>query len=158
MMKRILVFSDTHGETKMMKKVIDTIADIDVIVHCGDYTKDAIFLRQNYPDILVKSVRGNNEHGIHFDDLSLTFVIDNVKIYVTHGHIEGVKSGIDTLKERAKAQNADVCLFGHTHRKYYEKTEGRIFLNPGATRGFDGSYGVVEIEDGKASACFIDIN
>lgn len=157
-MKRILVFSDSHGDCSGICKTVENIIGVDMIVHCGDYSKDAIFLRKTYPDIPVVSVRGNNEFVSTFEELKEIIEIDGVKIYITHGHIEGVKRGIETVANRARLYECDVCLFGHTHRALCEKTENLLLLNPGTAKGFGGTYGVLEIENGKASAAFLNIN
>lgn len=157
-MKRILVFSDSHGDCGGMCSVIERIMGVDMIVHCGDYSKDAILIRKAYPDIPVISVRGNNEYGNTFDELWEIIELEGVKIFATHGHREGVKSGLDALVERAKKENCEVCLFGHTHMALCEKKDGVLLLNPGSARGHSGTFGVVEIENLKASAAFININ
>ena len=156
-MKRILVFSDSHGECDNMIKVTENIIGVDLIVHCGDYSRDAVFMRKAFPDTDVVSVRGNNEFGLGFDELWETIEVDGVRIFITHGHIQGVKSGLDTLIERCKKENCSVGIFGHTHRSLCEKQDGVLLLNPGSIRGRMGTYGVIEIEEGKPKGAVISI-
>lgn len=33
---RILVVSDTHGDFRTLRKVVDAHQEADIIVHCGD--------------------------------------------------------------------------------------------------------------------------
>ena len=157
-MKRILVFSDSHGDVSGMCKVVERIIGVDLIVHCGDYSKDAVFLRKAYPDIPVISVKGNNEYGFTLDEPSEIIEMDGVKIFVTHGHHEGVKSGTETVINRAAINDCAVCLFGHTHRALCIKENGVLVLNPGSAKGHGGTFGVVEIENSKPSAAILDIN
>ena len=158
MMKRILVFSDSHGDTSGMCRVIERIIGVDLIVHCGDYSKDAVFLRKAYPDIPVISVKGNNEYGATLDEPSEIIEMDNVRIFVTHGHHEGVKSGIDTVLNRAILNECSVCLFGHTHKELCVKEKGVLLLNPGSAKGHGGTFGVIEIENSVPSGAYININ
>ena len=157
-MKRVLVFSDSHGDVSGMCKVIERIIGVSLIVHCGDYSKDAVFLRKAYPDIPVISVKGNNEYGFTLDEPSEIIEIDKVKIFVTHGHHENVKSGIDTLVNRAVLNDCNVCLFGHTHKALCTKEKGILVLNPGSAKGFGGTYGVLEIENSKPRGAYLNIN
>ena len=46
------------------------------------------------------------------------------KLFVTHGHAYGVKSGLGRLAERAKTLGADVVLYGHTHIPEQREIEG----------------------------------
>ena len=63
-----------------------------------------------------------------------------------HGHTWGVKSGYGAAIARAHKMNADILLFGHTHRAYCEQLEDGLWvMNPGAARA---TYGVIEIDGG----------
>lgn len=156
-MIRILVFSDSHGHCTGMCRTIENIP-ADFIVHCGDYSKDAVLLRKLYSDIPVISVLGNNEYGSSLDEPCEILNTGGVNIFITHGHRQDVKSGIDRLVYDAKGQECTVCLFGHTHRALCEEKDGILLLNPGSARGIDGTYGVLEIEDGKAKGAILAIN
>lgn len=157
-MKRIIVFSDSHGDTAHMCAVLEKIIGVDMIIHCGDYSKDALYLRNKYKDIPVISVRGNNEFGDILDNFHEIVEVDGVKIFVAHGHIQNVKRGYETLAERAKNEGCNLALFGHTHSAFCGEVSGVKLLNPGAAGDRFGSYGVVEIENGKAGLAVIDIN
>ena len=60
-MKRILVFSDTHGNISRCIETIDNIKDVDLVIHLGDTVRDAAELEKIYPDIEFKYVSGNND-------------------------------------------------------------------------------------------------
>ncbi|MBQ5362400.1 MAG: metallophosphoesterase family protein, partial [Clostridia bacterium] len=40
---------------------------------------------------------------------------------------------------KAKSEKADICLFGHTHRQFYESRDGFVILNPGSA----GKYALI---------------
>ena len=72
--------------------------------------------------------------------------LGGVRLFLTHGHLFGVKSGMSRLKLEADRVGADIALFGHTHRPFLEEDGGVWYMNPGAAR--DGHYGVIEMKDG----------
>ena len=65
--------------------------------------------------------------------------------------ISRVDYGIGTILKEAKAQGADIVLFGHTHERfsYYDSDSGIYLLNPGSLSeprdGKGKSYGVIDI-------------
>ena len=75
-----------------------------------------------------------------------------MRVFLTHGHLFGVKSGLDTLAAAAKDMGAQLALFGHTHQALLEERNGVTLLNPGAAGRFGrSSYAVVELANGKFS-------
>ena len=83
---------------------------------------------------------------------SLTISLDGVRIFLTHGHLFGVKSGLTRLTLEARRVGAQLALFGHTHIQHMEERDGLTLLNPGAAGRFGRSgYAVVEIKDGVFS-------
>ena len=69
------------------------------------------------------AVRGNCDFG---SDLPLTgeFTAQGVKIFYTHGHYYGVKSGLYTLACAARERGAQVALYGHTHNALEDYDDG----------------------------------
>ena len=150
-MTRILVFSDSHGHTNHMFKIIERIPDVDAIIHLGDIYRDVVELKNKFPNIPVYFVKGNNDYSFSHPSEQL-IELDEVIILITHGHnyIRGLE--IDRLKKIAIEKNASLTLYGHTHIADYESDQGRIFANPGSIsrpRRGECSYGIIEIENGK---------
>ena len=96
------------------------------------------------------------------EELLLNF--DSYTVMMTHGHLFGVKSGIDSAVRYASEHRADILLYGHTHvvqERYLPKgTEiGGIILskplwimNPGSLgspRNGSPSYGLIQIQRGQ---------
>ncbi|MBR0366521.1 MAG: metallophosphoesterase [Clostridia bacterium] len=154
-MKRILVFSDTHDDIKLCRKIINNIP-CDLIIHAGDYVADAQRLRQEFRDKELIYVRGNCDMLAYAPDEEIA-EINGVKIFIVHGHRHGVKFEYDykTLIRAAKDAGCRVAVFGHTHNSYCEDRDGLLLLNPGSAR-YGRSYGVIEIEDNEPSACVIN--
>ena len=88
---------------------------------------------------------------VHLGD-HLTLELDGVRIFVTHGHLYGVKRDLTALAGAAKDAGARLALFGHTHIQHLEERGGITLLNPGTAGRFGHSgYAVVEIKDGAFS-------
>lgn len=153
-MKRILVFSDTHGD---INYCIDAISRIPagIIIHAGDYVRDAEDLISIYPDKDIRYVKGNNDLGSKAPR-SLIIELDGVKIFVVHGHEHRVKYELhyNTLAESARNAGCDMAVFGHTHISYDGIENGVRLLNPGSVR-FGGTYAIIEIEDGVPHTCIM---
>lgn len=157
-MKRMLIFSDTHGVIDRCIDVIEKIGRVDVIVHAGDYVRDVENLELMFPNIPIHYVKGNNDLFSRGPSEEI-FMFGDKKIFVTHGHIYGVKMEIKytTLVEKAKKEDVDMCIFGHTHIPYLAN-EGKItVLNPGSVT-YSNSYAVAEWEDGKLSSSIIELS
>ena len=158
---RILVFSDTHSDVGSCADVIERIQGTDMILHCGDYLRDALKLEKAYPEKEFRHVAGNCDPGATCKEEIIT--ADGKKIFLTHGDLYGVKSGYERITYRARELGADIAVFGHTHIPLYEKIKiaggtppELILLNPGSVR-YTGTYGVIETEDGNIRACTIKI-
>ena len=156
-MKRILIFSDTHGYTDPCLSIINNTPRVDAVIHAGDYTRDAEDLSYIYPDLPIYYVKGNNDL-LSRASSELLFVTEGIKIYVTHGHEQHVKyeRTYVTLREKAKKKNADLVIFGHTHIPYTDYSDGMTIINPGSVR-FSRTYAIAEIDNGKLTTKILDI-
>ena len=156
-MVRILVFSDTHGRPQSARRAIENIGEFSMVVHLGDSVRDALFLKDSYPNARHFMVRGNNDT---FSAAPAELIIeqDDVRIFATHGHLYSVKSGLEKIKEAARKNNCRVILFGHTHTPVCMETDGLLLLNPGGYNSFPNPHcGVLELKDGKAYGCLYEI-
>ena len=55
------------------------------------------------------------------------------------------------IREEGKARGAEIVMFGHTHRPFFEDDNGIIVLNPGSLsfprqEGRKGSYMILEMD------------
>lgn len=142
---KILVFSDSHGTLKYMEAAI-AAQKPDHIVHLGDYVRDAEALRIRFPQIPITNVPGNCDYG----DPSPTdkvITLDGIRIFMTHGHRYQVKYMYLRAIYAALEQEANILLFGHTHRAECFEEKGLWAMNPGAAG--TGSYGIITIDNGS---------
>ena len=143
---KLLVLSDVHGHTRAMMRAVDAHIDADAVFFLGDGLRDVEEIGETYPRMRVYRVRGNCDYAC-FDPLDGLTAFGGVAVYYTHGHLFGVKSGLETLAGAAASRGTDVALFGHTHQPCKEKLAGVTLFNPGAIAG--GSYGVIRLNGGE---------
>ena len=140
---KLLVMSDSHGTISYMKEAVK-IEKPDIAIHLGDCMSDAERLGDMFPDLRLFSVKGNNDW--YGGSLDAVYETDFGKIYMCHGHMLGVKSGLENLVYKAKDKGCSIALYGHTHRAHLEIIDGVTVVNPGASLML-GSYAVCT--DGK---------
>jgi len=144
-MTKIFVFSDSHGETRDMIRIIDE-GKPDMVIHLGDYTSDCDELCKRFPDIRITGVRGNCDYRSAVPELRKLHV-DGKLLFAAHGHAYNVKSGYTRICYAAMEADADILLFGHTHIAYKDSGLGMEIMNPGSIgRGVRPSYGVITID------------
>lgn len=129
---KLLVFSDSHGKTEPMCRMIEREKP-DLVVHLGDYVRDAEALRAQFPQLPLKNVCGNCDRDLGAP-VREEFSFDGVQIFACHGHRYNVKYGLDPLKNALWFSGARLALFGHTHRAMCEDFDGLTLLNPGTAR------------------------
>lgn len=139
---RILVLSDSHGDTAALLKAYEQQPGAELVIFLGDGERDVNMLPTDKP--LIK-VRGNCDFYSELPE----FVVDEekgVRLYCTHGYREYVKYGTSALIEAARSNGAHIALYGHTHQPVTSYTDGIYLVNPGSAR--QGSYAVIDITDG----------
>lgn len=158
---KVLVMSDTHGYIFNARKAIDRNPDIEMVLHLGDYCRDAAQLSQLYPNIKFEYVYGNCDIGIGNICADKTIEVEGKRIFMTHGHKYSVKWDYNRILEKAESENAEVILFGHTHVSVVDNVESILIINPGSiseSRSNDSeSYAILEIskDDIKTNIYYI---
>ena len=159
---KILIVSDTHGRHSAFDKALKEAGKIDALVHLGDTEggKDYIEAVCGCPAYVLA---GNND--FFSDNLrEMEVVFGTKKAFMTHGHYYYVSLGPERIIEEGKMRNADIVMFGHTHKPFLEMIDGMIVLNPGSLsyprqEGRKGSYIMMEIEpdcDVKCEIKYLD--
>lgn len=149
-MKKIIVFSDSHGNMDNMRAVVKE-ENPDMIIHLGDCLKDGQELHAEFPNVPFEQVPGNCDYSS--ECLERILLIEGKQIFICHGHTCNVKSGYLNLELKAKEKQVDAALFGHTHQAFYNNHNGVIMLNPGcvgySTMFAPASYGRLLIDGEK---------
>lgn len=119
---RTLIISDTHG--LLRPEVIEQIKSNDAVIHGGDFASKSILDKIK---ALIKSdaplfaVRGNNDRTLTELPESLEFELCGTKFFLVHNK-----------KDVPKNVDADIVIFGHSHKYYKETINGQLWLNPGS--------------------------
>lgn len=149
------LISDTHG--LLRPGVHEALTGVELILHSGDVGGSGILdeLRLIAP---VKAVFGNtdppDEPGLAEE---VVVAIDGVRVHVSHGH----EVGSPTPAKLAERYDADVVVFGHTHRPHVSRIGKQLFVNPGAAGPqrfkLAPSVARLTIARGKAEVEIVDI-
>ena len=149
------LISDTHG--LMRPGVHAALTGVELILHAGDVGGSEILdeLRLIAP---VRAVLGNTdppgEPGLAEE---IVLEVGGLRVHVSHGH----EVGSPTPAKLAVRYDADVVVYGHTHRPLVTQHDGRLFVNPGAAGAkrfnISPSVGKMTIANGKAEIEIIDI-
>ncbi len=123
------ILSDTHG--LLRPRVLELLEGVDHILHAGDVGSHDILLALEAV-APVTAVTGNTD-GFdlrrHLPELQ-RLVVGGLQVVVTHGHQFGRSPGPILLGEAYP--EADLVVFGHTHRPLLEREGGSWFVNPGS--------------------------
>ncbi len=149
------LISDTHGLVRA--DVHDALRGVELILHAGDVGEGVLAeLRTIAP---VQAVFGNTDPP---GDPSLVQALQlrfgGVSIHVSHGH----ELGAPKADKLASIYDADVIVYGHTHRQQIVHVGDTLVINPGAAgaRRFNlrPSVGLLRISNGTASAQILELN
>jgi uncharacterized protein len=120
------LISDTHG--LLRPGVHEALSGVELILHAGDVGGSAILdeLRLIAP---VQAVCGNTDPAGDPDLAEeILMNVGGMSVHVSHGH----EVGSPTPARLAARYDADVVVYGHTHRQLVTTLDGRLFVNPGA--------------------------
>jgi putative phosphoesterase len=150
------LISDTHGLIR--PGVHSALTGVELILHAGDVGGTAILdeLRLIAP---VRAVFGNTDPPDHPElSTEVSVQVNGLRVHVSHGH----EVGSPTPEKLAERYDADVVVYGHTHRPLVTRMNGMLFVNPGAAGpkrfNISPSVGRLTIADGRAEVEIIDIS
>lgn len=131
-MKRVLVFSDSHGNKRGVDRLMERIDEFDKVIFLGDGWRDVEDYQAIYPS-KFEVVRGNCDDRWTCDMPDhLVLSIEGVRFYVLHGHTCAAKSRTDLMCAAATVAECSVVLYGHTHRAKDEYGAYAVrLINPG---------------------------
>jgi len=151
----LLIFSDSHGKADAMKEVLSRqVTRPDGVLFAGDGLRDAELLESEIPWYMVK---GNCDWfgGERPDEIVMA--LGGHTLLLTHGHRYSVKGGLGALLRHAVEVEADVVVFGHTHRQELRIVDAGeqvgaqvlqkpIYLfNPGSIGSSEQSFGTLTL-------------
>lgn len=151
-MKKLLIMSDTHGRRDMVKRIISSNKDVDVIIHLGDGISD--ICDEDVAGKTLILVKGNCDIAGNAPTERVV-TLDNTRILLTHGYKYHVKFSLDRLAYHAMEEEVSAVFYGHTHMPCEDFASGIMLFNPGSLqRPANGkaSYSVATVDDGRIFA------
>ena len=124
---KLIIMADSHDNSDSITLIKNKFPDAYYFVHCGDSKVPPSQLNG------FIAVSGNvDSPGLLPEEKEL--IIDNCRIWITHGHkyIKGDSPDYKALAREAKSRGYDCVLFGHTHTYYDNTIDGVRLLNPGS--------------------------
>lgn len=112
---------------------------------------DGIELQKQYPNILIELVKGNTDRTDEYFS-EKTLFLDNKIAFITHGDSYDVEHKISGVIDRGISDDADIILFGHTHKPYLQNEGGVWIMNPGrigriSRKVINATYGIMILEN-----------
>lgn len=131
---KLIVFSDSHHHNVSDMLAIIEEENPDAVIHLGDVCDDVDDIRSVFPDLQVYAVCGNNEYGWRTKDCPDHAVVqaEKVRIFITHGHLYGVRRNTRALSAKAHELQCQAALYGHTHTAEIHQENGILIANPGS--------------------------
>jgi len=143
------LISDTHG--LLRPEVFEALAGVELILHGGD-VGDASLLTEIRAIAPVYAVYGNTDARDARMPAAVDLDLGGLSIHLSHGH----ELGSPTPEKLLARYEADVIVFGHTHKPLVERFDSRLVVNPGAAgpRRFNlqPSVARMTIRNGRADA------
>jgi len=152
---RVGLISDTHG--LLRPEAVSALAGVDMILHAGD-VGGAVVLAELRRVAPVHAVWGNVDDPAQPGlDPSVDLDLEGLQIHVSHGH----EVGSPTPAKLLSRYDADVIIYGHTHKALIQREKGRLVVNPGAAgpRRFNlrPSVAILLVTGGRAEAEIVEI-
>lgn len=129
---RIAVLADTHiprRAKQLPPLVLQTASTVDLIIHLGDFNTLEV-AEQLGALAPLYAVHGNNDsvevRGAYPARQQLS--VHGHRLVLIHAHADGRTA----LAAARSVTDADVVLFGHSHRAWSSVEDGRILFNPGS--------------------------
>lgn len=144
-MKTAVIISDTHG--RKIDDLRDVIKSADYLLFAGDGYYDLYRTLSDDEKAKFIGVVGNCDRDVNANIVSV-FNVENVRIFMTHGHMHGARYHNMGIWDAAREQNCDMAIYGHTHSEQNTIVNGMVIFNPGSY-GYDRSYGILTVDGSK---------
>ena len=114
------IISDTHG--LLRQEVKDGLKGVDMIIHSGDIDCQSVLDQLKEISSSLTVVRGNadKEWAEHIPQTARLEILGN-KIFVIHNKGK-ISEDVD---------DADIIIYGHSHKYSQVEKDGQIWFNPG---------------------------
>lgn len=145
---KIGIISDTHKKFKKAKRAIDALlADgVEFLIHAGDVVELETLEYIESTNLRYVVVYGNNDHHLleHHERFNLVYEPHHFKL-------AGVTFKLMHIPQYM-AGDAEVVIFGHTHRAVVEQNGDKLFINSGEVCARDtgiSSWAMLEVSESE---------
>lgn len=121
----IIIVSDNHGKTQILKDIATIHPNANAYIHCGDSEMDP---RDLLPFV---SVSGNNDYYYNLPEYNV-FDLGECKILAMHSHTLPFGKTVEALVAKAKKLGCTIACYGHTHRYDSRVIDDVLVINPGS--------------------------
>ena len=150
----LTVVSDTHSTDTHRRsgRTLEAVREAELVVHAGDFMRESVLDAFQREATRLLGVAGNNDDAAIRDRLpdARTFTFGGVTFAMTHTR----RGGLTAVSLFGQERDADVVVFGHSHRPTYDPGEDVVLVNPGShaqPRGNRAAHAEFEArEDGLA--------
>jgi putative phosphoesterase len=130
-----------------------------MVIHLGDYVRDAVSVSALFPELPFEYVAGNGDDSERDCARQKILTVASKKILLTHGHLLHVYQGTRALLAEGRKKGCGILLFGHTHVPYNAWEGSCLCVNPGSVawpRSAAGrTYAVLDIEEGRIHSAIV---
>lgn len=136
------IISDTHG--LLRQEVKDELKKVDLIIHAGDIDRESLLDKLKEISSSLTVVRGNadKEWAEDLPESAWVEILGN-KIFIIH----------NKGKISEDVGDADIIIYGHTHKYSLIEKDGQIWFNPGCCgkrkKDQEVSFAILEIRGKK---------
>ncbi len=163
---KIVVISDSHGDRRVVEKILTKHDDAAMFIHLGDGEREMHALLLSRPQLngCLHYLQGNCDSGFLISGTQSQLILTlpyGHRIFAAHGHNYQVKFGTSRIAYEARMHNADIVLYGHTHARECRYEDGTYIINPGSVScprdGRAPCYAVIDISESGVMPNLIDL-
>ncbi|MDS0295803.1 metallophosphoesterase [Halogeometricum luteum] len=157
----LTVVSDTHSTDshRLTGRTLDAVREAELVVHLGDFMREPVLDDFESESSRLLGVYGNNDDAEIRERLpaARTLTFGGLTFAATHTR----RGGSTALSMFGRERDADVVLFGHSHRPTFEATGEVTLLNPGShaqPRGHRAAHAELEaMTDGGVTGRLVTV-
>jgi putative phosphoesterase len=161
--RRIGLVADTHllprdGAVRLPAELVSALGDVDLILHAGDLCcREVLTALAGLAPVLA--VRGNVDPAAIGLPPHRVVRAGGLRVGLTHGHLG--PGGSTPARVLRAFPDADVVVFGHSHRPVVVRRDGGpLLVNPGSPtqpRGLAPTCALLHVGEGAPRAEVVEI-
>ena len=144
----LTIVSDTHRTDGhgLRDRTLEAVREAELVIHAGDFNREPVLDAFEREASTFRAVYGNTDDAAVRERLPVERTVEYAGIRVAVTHTQ--RGGETALALFGRERDADVVVFGHTHRPTYVAGESVYLLNPGShaqPRGNRAAHAELEV-------------